>query len=76
MTVYLSEDDGMTWKYKKLIDERMDVSYPDVDFYNGKIYLTYDRERIRAKEILLATFTEEDIMDPDKKIEISIISKP
>ena len=76
MTVYLSEDDGVTWKYSKCIDDRTSLSYPDVDFYGGKIYLVYDRERTGAKEILFAEFTEEDIMSPDKKIEISIISKP
>lgn len=76
MTVYLSEDDGVTWKYKKCIDNRASLSYPDVDFYDGKIYLTYDRERTGAKEILLAVFTEDDIIQSDKKIEISVISKP
>lgn len=76
MTAYLSEDDGLTWKYKKLIDERMDVSYPDVDFYDGKIYLTYDRERIGAKEILFTCFTEEDIMNDDFEFDIEIVSKP
>lgn len=76
MTVYLSEDDGETWRYTKCIDNRPSLSYPDVDFFDGKIYLTYDRERMGAKEILLAVFTEADIIDPDKQIEISIISKP
>ena len=42
MTVYLSEDDGVSWKYNRCIDEREDVSYPDLDFYGGRIYLTYD----------------------------------
>lgn len=75
MTVYLSEDDGMTWKYKRLIDERMDVSYPDVDFHDGRIYLTYDRERVGAKEILFTSFTEEDVMKGDCKFDIRIVSK-
>ena len=76
MTVYLSEDDGTTWKYKRCLDERMDISYPDADFYGGKIYLTYDRERTGAKEILLCTFTEEDIMDPARPVSIQVVSKP
>lgn len=76
MSVYLSEDDGDTWKYQRLIDDRMGLSYPDVDFHDGKIYLTYDRERTGAKEILFAVFTEEDIMNPDYQFEISIVSKP
>lgn len=76
MTIYLSEDDGVSWKYKRCIDTRSDLSYPDVDFYDGKIYLTYDRERIGAKEILLSVFTEEDIMRDDFSPEIRVISKP
>lgn len=76
MTVYLSEDDGVTWRYSKCIDDRASLSYPDVSFHDGKIYLVYDRARTGAKEILFAAFTEDDIISPDKEIEISIISKP
>ena len=76
MTVYLSEDDGLTWKYKKNIDPRRGVSYPDVAVNDGKIYLAYDRERTGAKEILLATFTEEDIIEKDREVQITVISKP
>lgn len=76
MSVYLSEDDGATWKYKRLIDERDGLSYPDADFYDGRIYLTYDRERTGAKEILFTSFTEEDITNDNYKFDISIVSKP
>ena len=76
MTVYLSEDDGVSWKYKRLIDERNSLSYPDADFHDGRIYLTYDRERTGAKEILFTDFTEEDIMKSDYKFDIHIVSKP
>ena len=78
MTVYLSDDDGATFKYKRRVgDETHQTSYPDVDFYDGKIYLTYDHERTGAKEILLSVFTEEDIMqDGDAPIPAKIISKP
>lgn len=76
MTLYLSEDDGKTWKYKRRIDKRDGISYPDVDFYGEKIHLVYDRERTGAKEILFASFTEADIMDETRPIDIKIISKP
>ena len=61
--------------YKKLLDTRENLSYPDVDFCGDDIYLVYDRERTGAKEILFAKFTEQDIIDGNE-IEISIISKP
>ncbi len=76
MTVYLSEDDGKTFEYKKCIDSRDGTSYPDVDFYDGKIYLTYDRERTDAKEILFTVFDEDDIMNPEREISVRIVSKP
>ena len=76
MTVYLSEDDGETWKYKKCIDERIHLSYPDVDFYNGRIFLVHDHDRVGCKEILFYSFTEEDIKNPDTVIRSQIISKP
>jgi hypothetical protein len=38
------------------------VSYPDgVEADNGKIYVVYDRGRFTDREILMATFTEEDV---------------
>ncbi|MBQ4050513.1 MAG: exo-alpha-sialidase [Oscillospiraceae bacterium] len=76
MTICLSEDDGETWKYQRCIDTRDDISYPDADFYDGKIYLTYDRERTGAKEIYFVVFTEDDLKDPAWKPEIRIVSKP
>lgn len=62
LTAQLSDDDGETWKGNLLIDERNSVSYPDgVQAPDGTIYIIYDRERTRAREILMATFTEEDV---------------
>lgn len=75
LTAMLSEDDCKTWKYKLLIDERSNVSYPDVaQDKDGNIYITYDRERgtgvdtidkvySSAREILYAKITEEDIIN-------------
>ncbi len=75
LTAYLSLDEGKTWAYKKLIDPRMWVDYPDVDFIGGTAYLTYDRERTGAKEILLTSFTDDDIMNDDFSFDIRIVSK-
>ena len=50
LTAYLSEDEGDTFPYALLIDERLDVSYPDaVEAPNGLIYAVYDRERGGAR---------------------------
>lgn len=73
LTALLSEDEGKTWKYKLLLDERA-VSYPDgVQTDDGYIYITYDRDRgcfrnslkeayNSAREVLYCRITEEDIM--------------
>ncbi len=73
MTLFLSEDDGETWKYKLCIDDR-ESTYPDAaEADDGFIYVTYDHERgvaekslqgaySKAREILYAKVTEEDIL--------------
>lgn len=77
LTVCLSDDDGKTFKYKKLLDGKRNVSYPDVDYYNGKIYVVYDkdREKVGTNEILLTNFTEEDIKRDNFSPEIRVILK-
>lgn len=66
LTAYLSEDDGQTWKGGLLLDERLPVTYPDGDqAADGTIYITYDRERSKAREILMAAFREEDVHSGD-----------
>ena len=63
LTAFLSEDDGRTWKGGLLLDDRPGVSYPDgVQAADGRIYVIYDFERQRAKEILLAVFAEPDVL--------------
>jgi len=62
LTARLSADDGATWNDGLLLDERAGVSYPDgVQDRDGQIWITYDRDRQGAGEILLATFREEDV---------------
>lgn len=68
LTAMLSEDDGNTWPYTLLLDERNEVSYPDAaEAADGYIYITYDRERIKEREILMAKITEDDIMRGELK---------
>ncbi|NLN03279.1 MAG: exo-alpha-sialidase, partial [Clostridiaceae bacterium] len=62
LTAMVSTNNGVSVDYKLLIDERSDVSYPDVvEGEGGRTWMVYDRERYGAKEILMACFTEEDI---------------
>jgi len=63
LTAQLSTDDGATWNDGLLLDERKGVSYPDgVQEKDGLIWITYDRDRGGAGEILLAKFKEEDVI--------------
>ena len=69
LTARLSEDDGRTWTGALLLDDRTRVSYPDcVQTPEGLIYTIYDHNRgdrwaeDNDREILMAVFTEEDIL--------------
>ncbi|HIX91325.1 MAG TPA: glycoside hydrolase [Firmicutes bacterium] len=63
LTALLSDDDGQSWKYSLLLDERGDVSYPDgVEGSDGYIYIIYDYNRNSDREILMAKLREEDII--------------
>ncbi len=63
LTAFVSSDDGKTWQGGLLLDERTGVSYPDgVQAPDGTIYIIYDYSRTGAKQILMATFTEKDVL--------------
>ncbi|NNJ24288.1 serine hydrolase [Alienimonas chondri] len=62
LTAFLSDDDGATWTGGLLLDERNGVSYPDgQQTDDGRIHLIYDYSRTGARQILMATFREEDV---------------
>lgn len=64
LTAWLSEDEGLTWKGGLMLDERTGVSYPDgFQAPDGTIYISYDRNRKTDGEILMARFTETDILE-------------
>ncbi|MCE6990502.1 sialidase family protein [Dyadobacter sp. CY323] len=80
-TAYLSEDDGKTWIGGLMLDERRGISYPDgFQAPDGTLYVSYDYSRDFAGEIVMARFTEQDILDgkfSGKKSKAKIlISKP
>jgi hypothetical protein len=63
LTAFLSADDGRTWSRGLLLDERAGVSYPDgFESPEGLIHVIYDRNRSTDSEILMARFTEADIL--------------
>ena len=63
LTAYLSLDEGKTWKSWLCLDEeRSGLSYPDgQQLPDGRLVLVYDRDRLGAREILSATFGEDDV---------------
>lgn len=64
LTAFLSEDDGRTWPHQLLLDERRGVAYPDGDQADdGTLHITYDHRRTDEREILLASFAEQDVLD-------------
>jgi hypothetical protein len=81
LSAWLSEDEGQTWKGGLMLDERAGVSYPDgFQAPDGKIYVTYDRNRATDGEILMARIREEDVLagelvDPDSRLKI-LVSRP
>ena len=76
MKICLSINGGDTFPYEMIIDDRENISYPDLDEdENGNIYIVYDRERnnsikldkkrwisAAAKEILVCKITSDDVM--------------
>ena len=77
LTALLSEDGGQTWPYYLLLDERNEVSYPDAkEAADGMIYVCYDWERVTQREILMARFTEDDILQghlSDKRSKLRVL---
>ncbi|MEQ9410347.1 MAG: sialidase family protein [Fuerstiella sp.] len=81
LSAWLSEDEGQTWQGGLVLDDRKGISYPDgFQAPDGRIYISYDRNRSTDGEILLARFTEEDILagqliDADSKLR-KLICRP
>lgn len=68
LTAYLSKDDGHTWLGGLLLDKRNGVSYPDgQQSSDGTIHIIYDYSRTAAREIVMATFTEDDVITGNRE---------
>ncbi|WP_166823406.1 family 16 glycoside hydrolase [Thalassoroseus pseudoceratinae] len=81
LSAWLSDDEGKSWHGGLVLDERKGISYPDgFQAPDGTIYISYDRNRATDGEILMARFTEEDILakqiqGPKSQLKI-LISRP
>ena len=63
LTAFVSSDDGATWQGGLLLDERATVSYPDgTQSPDGTIRIIYDWNRADEKHVLMAVFTEADVL--------------
>jgi len=77
LTAWLSRDDGQTWPASLELDPRGNVSYPDAaQGEDGSIFVIYDRERYRCREILLARIAESDIEQGKLTSESSFLLRP
>jgi len=75
MTAYLSEDDGATWPYQILLDERP-TSYPDAtQDQDGVLHIVHDFERHGAKIVSYHRITEADIMAGKVVAEGSVLGR-
>lgn len=63
LSAWLSDDDGKTWKGGLILDDRKHVTYPDgLQAPDGTIFISYDHNRATDGEVLLARFTEADVL--------------
>ena len=63
LMAFVSKDDGHSWSNGLLLDERSGVSYPDgQQAEDGTIYITYDYNRTKEQNVLITSFTEDDII--------------
>ena len=63
LMAFVSPDDGATWQGGLMLDERNGVSYPDgTQSPDGVIRIIYDWNRADDKHLLMATFTEQDVL--------------
>lgn len=63
LTAFISQDDGKSWSEGMLIDARRGVSYPDCcQDHDGTIFCIYDFNRTVEGNIILAGFTEREVL--------------
>lgn len=79
LKAFLSEDDGQTWIGGLMLEERKGCTYPDgFQAPDGTIYISYDLNRGPRARIVLARFTEADILagklvTPTSKLDLTAV---
>lgn len=77
LMAFLSYDDGQSWVGGLVLDERRGVSYPDgFQWANGTISVSWDHNRDTDGEVLMASFTEKDIIGNTQKVKRILVCKP
>lgn len=79
LTVALSDDDGATYPYKRVIepDASDQASYPVVTFGdNGEIFVIYDYGRISKRQIRISKVLEQDIISGKSVPVVKVVSDP
>ncbi|WP_312931160.1 sialidase family protein [Pseudomonas sp.] len=79
LTIGLSDDDGATYKYRRLLepDSSLQVSYPVVAFGDkGEILVIYDNGRETQRQIRIAKINENQIIYGTGSPEVNVISDP
>ncbi|NND08400.1 MAG: exo-alpha-sialidase [Saprospiraceae bacterium] len=63
LMAFISKDDGRSWSKGLMLDQRLGVSYPDgQQTQDGTIWIVYDFDRRGEQQILMTTFSEEDVL--------------
>lgn len=81
LCAFISDNDGATWKGSLLLDERAGISYPDgTQAPDGTIFVSYDYNRDTNGHVLMARFTEADVLagkcvSPSSRLRM-LISQP
>ena len=71
LMAFISKDDGRSWSRGLLLDQRRGVSYPDGQQVKDRtIYIVYDYNRRTDQNILITSFSEENILSDDCDKEI------
>lgn len=63
LTAFLSDDDGLSWPHRLLLDPRPGVSYPDAtQLPDGSLRIIHDHDRQQGGHILVSALREDDIL--------------